>query len=243
MSQHLATISQLYVYPVKSMSGVPLQEAHVGLDGIIGDRQYAFVRADQAAKNSFPWMTARELTRMLLYHPEFSELPTPANPEPAVRVRTPSGATHPANDPALRDELARELKQELFLLKSARGIFDCQHVSLFSLASARALAERAGSIDPRQFRANIYMEPVSAQPFDEESWTGLLRIGAQVMTGVTQRDPRCMMINLDPETAQQNPNVLRTVVQAHDGQAGLYANVVRPGVIKVGDKIELVETS
>ena len=50
MSDAVATIAQVYLYPVKSMAGIPVQEAHVGLDGILGDRQYSFVRAERIAK-------------------------------------------------------------------------------------------------------------------------------------------------------------------------------------------------
>ena len=57
---------------------------------------------------------------------------------------------------------------------------------------------------------------------------------------MTQRDSRCMMINLNPDTGEQNPQVLKTVAQKHQAQAGLYVNVIRPGVIRVGDPIRLV---
>jgi uncharacterized protein len=242
MQETIATIGKLYIYPVKSMAGISVEEAHVGLDGILGDRQYSFVRSEQASRNSFPWMTAREFTRMLLYRPQFDHLPSPQEPEPLVQVRTPGGAVREAGDATLREELAGELGQAVFLLKSARGIFDCQHISLFSLASVNALAAEADcAIDPRQFRANVYMEPAFGQAFEEETWTDcVLGIGAEVLTGVTQRDARCMMINLNPESGEQNPGVLKAVVQKHQGQAGLYVNVIRPGVIRVGDPIRLV---
>ncbi|MGH9508971.1 MAG: MOSC domain-containing protein [Terriglobales bacterium] len=242
MSRVIATIAQLSLYPIKSMAGVSVPEAHVGLDGILGDRQYAFVRAEQAARNSFPWMTARESSRMLFYRPSFAQLPTSEKPEPAVRVRTPAGAECEPDDAGLREALASDLGQPLFLLKSARGMFDCQHLSIFSLASMRALSEQAGCpIDQRQFRANLYIEPASSQPFEEESWAhSLLEIGDQVLTGVTQRDPRCMMVNLNPETGTQDPRVLRAIAQKHQGQAGIYANVIRPGVIRVGDTIRII---
>jgi len=242
MPQPIATVGKLYIYPVKSMAGISVEEAHVGLDGILGDRQYSFVRAEQASKNSFPWMTAREYTRMLLYRPQLRRLPTPQDSEPPVQVRTPGGAVREVGDATLRDELEGQLGQAVFLLKSARGIFDCQHLSLFSVASVTALAAEADcAIDPRQFRANVYMEPASGQAFEEETWTDrVLGIGDEVLTGVTQRDARCMMINLNPESGEQNPGVLRAVAQKHQGQAGLYVNVIRPGVIRVGDPIRLV---
>lgn len=241
MSNSIATVVELFLYPVKSMAGVAVEHAHVGLDGLLGDRNYSFVRADQAAGNSFPWMTARQSARMLLYKPEFAALPTPDQAEPPVRVRTPEGQLYEAGDSALGEELVAKMGHPLFLLKSARGVFDCQHLSLFSLATLSALAAEAGcSIDRRQFRANIYMEPASGKPFEEETWTRcLLQIG-DVVIGVTKRDGRCMIVNLDPDTATQNPKVLKTVVQGHQGQVGIYANVVRPGMIREGDPIQIV---
>lgn len=243
MPQVIATIARLYIYPVKSMAGILVDEAYAGLDGILGDRQYSFIRADQSATNSFPWMTARQSTRMLLYHPQFEKLPSPGEAEPRVQIRTPEGDVHDPDNPALREALEQQLGKPLYLLKSARGLFDCQHISLFSLASVSALAaEVGGAIDPRQFRANIYLQPASGQPFEEERWGGaLLRIGNEVLTGVTQRDSRCMMINLNPDTAEQNAQVLKTVVQKHEGQAGIYVNVIRPGRIRVGDPVSRIE--
>ncbi len=239
MSTTIATVSRLFIYPVKSMAGVPVNEAHVGVNGLLGDRRYAFVRADQAASNSFPWMTARQAARMLLYQPRFAQPPTPDQAEPAVHVRTPEGAERAVIDAALREELAAKFQQSLFLLNNANGIFDCQHISIFSLATGRALAEESGSpIDPRQFRANVYVEPASGQAFEEEQWAGrVLRIGNEAMVAVTLRDPRCMMINLNPDTVTQDARVLRTVAQKHDGQTGMYANVVRAGVVRVGDTV------
>jgi len=244
MANTLATITELFLYPVKSMAGVAVQEAHVGLDGLLGDRNYSFVRADQAAHNSFPWMTARQSARMLLYKPEFAQAPTADHAEPPVKIRTPEGELHDAGDTAFCEQLAAKMGHPLFLLRSGRGIFDCQHVSLFSLATVKALAAEVGcDIDRRQFRANLYIEPASGNAFEEETWTtSLLQIGSETILGVTQRDTRCMMVNLDPESGQQNPKVLKTVAQGHQGQVGIYANVVRPGMIRVGDPIRKVAT-
>src|SRR5262245_11734099 len=127
MELPIATVAELFVYPVKSMAGVRVQEAYAGLDGILGDRLYSFVRADQAARNSFPWMTARQSTRMLLYKPRFTGSPSPDQPEPPVEVQTPEGAVSDVSDPALCEELTNKMGHSVFLLKSARGIFDCQH--------------------------------------------------------------------------------------------------------------------
>ena len=106
----------------------------------------------------------------------------------------------------------------------------------------RALATEADcTIDHRQFRANVYFEPRFGRPFDEEGWTDcLLQIGDRVLSGVAQRDLHCMMVNLDPETGIQNPQVLKAIARGHGGEAGLYLNVIQPGVIRNGDAIRRV---
>ena len=54
------------------------------------------------------------------------------------------------------------------------------------------------------------------------------------------RDERCMMVNLDPETAAQDARVMKAVVRLNDNTAGVYATVVRTGTIRVGDPVTLV---
>lgn len=56
---------------------------------------------------------------------------------------------------------------------------------------------------------------------------------------VTMRDLRCMMINLDPETAAQDARVMKTVVRLKANYAGVYATVARTGTIRVGDRVSL----
>ena len=49
-----------------------------------------------------------------------------------------------------------------------------------------------------------------------------------------------MMLNLDPETAEQDARVMKTVVRLNQNNAGVYATVVRSGMIQVGDRVNLV---
>ena len=92
---HVTTINR---YPVKSMGGERLPETALTLQGVSGDRLYAFVQRD--SKSDFPWLTARETPGMLSY----SALLRPGTP-PSVDVRTPSGATLAADSAALLAEL------------------------------------------------------------------------------------------------------------------------------------------
>jgi uncharacterized protein YcbX len=232
----LGNVTQLYVYPVKSMRGVPVEAAHVGLNGIYGDRRYAFVRQDLAGLDGFPWMTGRQRPRMITYRPRFERPPTAGDPIPALTVTTPEGEEFAVNDPRLQQRLEAEYQGALLLLKSNRGNYDSQHLSLFSLATLQSLALETGTaIDMRQFRSNIYMDVAGGEPFSEDGWLGrIVQIGTAVLS-ITKKDTRCMMINLDPDSAVQDPQVLRAVARNHNEQAGIYANVMVPGIMRAGD--------
>src|SRR5438067_2248230 len=87
----LATIKHLYCYPVKAMRGVEVEQVYLGLNGIEGDRRYAFVRQDRAGVDGFPWLTGRTQARMLLYAPHFAGPLTPDDADPPLTVTTPEG--------------------------------------------------------------------------------------------------------------------------------------------------------
>ena len=119
---------------------------------------------------------------------------------------------------------------------------DCRPVSLFSVQTARQLGEELGAeLDKRRFRANVYMDLRSADGFVEDRFVGrTLRLGPKVMVSIVERDPRCKMITLDPDTAEPNPAILRKVTRAHDGMAGIYGAVLVEGTVHRGDDIELI---
>ena len=67
-----------------------------------------------------------------------------------------------------------------------------------------------------------------------------MRIGSKAVVSVLERDPRCKMVTLDPDTAESSPEVLRKVAKAHDGMAGVYGAVLVEGSVRPGDTIELL---
>ena len=113
----------------------------------------------------------------------------------------------------------------------------------FSGADGKKLGEETGgNVDKRRFRANVYVDLTSADGFAEDKFVGgSLRIGSKVTVAVLQRDSRCMMITLDPDTAEKTPALLKTVAQAHEGKAGVYAAVLTEGMIRKGDPVELLK--
>src|SRR5438094_159609 len=81
----------------------------------------------------------------------------------------------------------------------------------------------------------------NSEDFGENSFVGKsLRIGPKVVVTVLERDPRCVMITLDPDTGEKTPAILKKVAQAHDGMAGVYGAVMVEGMLHKGDSVEVM---
>lgn len=260
----IGTIETLWRYPVKSMRGEELPEVFMGFSGVYSDRCYAF--KNSSARKGFPYLSATAQEQMLRYRPQFrhAERSTrppnlaeamsispgvnPANAEPddvLLDVVTPSGAVLAVDDPALQEMLVEGLRGEnqLTLVRSDRALTDCRPVSLISLQTIRQLEAELGiPLDKRRFRANMYLDLKSDSGFAEDQLVGRkLRIGSNATVMIIERDPRCKMISLDPETAEHNPEVLRKVASAHETYAGVYCAVLVEGMLTQGDPIELLD--
>jgi uncharacterized protein YcbX len=135
-----------------------------------------------------------------------------------------------------------EDKHQLTLVRSERTLTDCRPVSLLALQTVRKLAEETGiAVDKRRFRANIYLDLASADGFAEDKFVGRsLRIGPKVILSILERDPRCIMITLDPDTGAIAPALLKKVAQAHGSMTGVYGAVLAEGMIRKGDSVELL---
>ena len=258
----IGKVDSLWRYPVKSMRGEELEEAFAGFSGIYGDRLFAF--RSSASPKGFPYFTAREQTKLLQYRPRFrypdkaarpinlteaesmGANPVSADPsELMIDVEMPNGQTLAIDDPALIESLRANVdqKHQLTLMRSERAMTDCRPFSMFSLQSARQLAEEMGApMDKRRFRANVYLDVASGQSFAENEFVGRsLRIGPKAVVTILERDPRCMMITLDPDTGEKTPAILKKVAQAHEGMAGVYGAVMVEGILHKGDSVELLD--
>jgi uncharacterized protein YcbX len=239
-----------------------LEEAFARYPGVYGDRVFAF--KSSASPAGFPYFTAREQRRLLQYRPRFRYPDQAAQPvnlteadtmgagplsadisELMVDIETPEGKTLSIDDPVLIEVLRSGIDQKhhLTLMRSQRAMTDCRPVSIFSLQSARQLSEETETpIDKRRFRANVYLDLASDNGFGENELIGRsIKIGPKVVVRVLERDPRCAMITLDPDTSERTPAVLKKVAQAHDGMAGVYGAVLVEGMMHKGDPVELLE--
>jgi len=238
---HVGQVREIVRYPIKSMAGTATQSTFLGWHGLEGDRRFAFRRMED--DGGFPWLSASRLPQLLLYQPIGIDEST-GEPLP-THVRTPDGSDVELRSAQLRTEIGERLGSGVELMKLKHGIFDEATISVISLATIAGIGREVGlDLDRRRFRANIVLETEDSHPFLEDDWVGhALTFGdadAGPAVSVTMCDLRCVMINLDPETAEQDTRIMKTAVRLNKNNAGVYATVLRTGTIRVGDSVTLV---
>jgi uncharacterized protein YcbX len=240
--ERIGTVIGLRRYPVKSMAGEDLAEARVTFAGIMGDRVYAFI--DRQNKSDFPWWTGRQAHEMILFEPRFtSGLPSseefPAPEQFVVEVRGFDAQTFRIGDEGFTRHLEGKFGRSLQLRFSERSMVDSRPVSILGLSTIQALSDESGlELDRRRFRENLYVEWNDSRPFFEDGLLGKqLQIGETVMLEVVKRNQRCVMITLDPDTAEARPEILELVSRRHQCLVGVYAAVLREGIVRTRDPI------
>jgi uncharacterized protein YcbX len=120
-------------------------------------------------------------------------------------------------------------------------------VTIVSLASVEELGRRAEreTPDPRRFRMTFELD--GCEPHEEDTWTGG-RIGigeAELVVGGPV--PRCVITTLDPDTGRRDFPTLKVIagyrklLPDEGAPFGVYARVSRPGTVRVGDAIDVVD--
>jgi uncharacterized protein YcbX len=238
MSNKIGEVEALFRYPVKSMSGEPLDVADLGWHGIDGDRRLAFRRTDD--RGGFPWLTASKLPEMILFAPQ--RRGPAVNGDLPTHVRTPDGEELDVFGQELAAEIGRRHGSPVEMTHLNRGIFDEASISVMATATVDEIGRLAAQPpDVRRFRPNILIASLRSVPFEEDEWVGgVLSFGAAgeaATISITNRDERCSMVNLDPDSARPAAEVLKSIVRARDNKAGVYGAVTRCGRLAVGQPI------
>lgn len=121
--------------------------------------------------------------------------------------------------------------------------FDCAHLLLLTSATLDALSRRLpdSRIDVRRFRPNVVLDAgASAADYPEQRWIGCkIRIGGCIAK-ITSTCPRCLMTTRAFDDLPEDRTILRTIAREMGRNAGVYAMVVEPGPISVGDTAALL---
>ncbi|MFY9619709.1 MAG: MOSC domain-containing protein [Pyrinomonadaceae bacterium] len=237
---NIGRITAIYRYPVKSMAGQLLDVATLGWHGIEGDRRFAFRRLTD--KSNFPWLTASKLPELILFKPftldggSVELLPT--------RVRTPDGKEYELFSHELREDISKRFGSDVELMNLKAGVFDEASISVITRSTVQCIERESGrDVDLRRFRPNVVIESDDIEPFAEDRW-----VGQTLMFGegdncpavkIYMKDERCRMVNLDPDTAEKDVQVMRTVARLNKNYAGGYGTVVRAGELRVGQVVTL----
>jgi uncharacterized protein YcbX len=163
-----------------------------------------------------------------------------------THVRTPDGKEYELRSNELRDEISRLYGSDVELMNLRHGIFDEASISVINLSTVHGVGRESGrNVDLRRFRPNVVIETNSAGPFEEDKWVGGTLLFGEENSGaavsVTLRDERCVMVNLDPDTAERDSEVMKTIVRLNGNYAGVYCTVVRAGELRVGQLVTLLK--
>jgi uncharacterized protein YcbX len=242
MKKPIGIIREINLYPVKSMMAVPVAEADVYWYGLNGDRKYGFIRVGNPG--GFPWLTGRNIPDLVRYQPRFLNPSAPM--ESPLLITHPTGAEWAMQDKALQARLAHDFGGEVDLLQLKRGTWDAHPVSFMTTQSVATLSEKAGKpIDPRRFRINFVIETDELGEEPELNWLEKsMHIGDRSdapLLYIGRRIQRCVMVNIDPDTAERDSAILKAVSRYRDSCAGIYANIQSVGKVRVGDTLYLKE--
>lgn len=210
-------VKQLWRYPVKSMGGEELDRCDITPDGIPGDR-VVHVENGQGKV-----VTSRSRPRLLLCRVRLG-----ADGEPLVDER-------PWVDPSVANDVRAAAGETARLVRwTGPERFD---VLPLLVATDGALASLG--YDARRFRPNLIIGDVAG--LSERSWEGRrLSVGEAVIEAVDLRE-RCIMTTFDPDTAEQDVEVLKRIHRELDGTFALNCRVEKPGHVRVGDAVRLLD--
>lgn len=210
-------VAELWRYPVKSLRGEMILAAEVLATGIRGDREIVVLSSARQRV-----ITSRTHHRLLGLQGGIA---------PDNGIATINGL--PWNDPAARTLVEQAVGEQVELIH----IGGTERFDVLPLLVATDGAIQAIALDRRRFRPNILIGGVEG--LAERQWEGKhIRLG-EVEIYAAQLRARCVMTTYDPDTLEQDRNVLFRIVNDFDGTMALDCSVTKPGLIRVGDLVTL----
>ncbi len=236
---------------MKGLAQQSVTALEIGAAGVVRDRRFGIVDArgelmytgqlQKLAGSSAWWDEAAE--ELTIQFGDGDRVTAAAHGSETMDVITPG--PEPVACELLDDRLAAEISARLGkpvkVVRLPVSAANDGPVTLISTASLDRLQREMGldSLDPRRFKMTIQLD--GPAEYEEDTWEGReitiggagLRVGGQV--------PRCMMTTLDPDTLKRDADTLRVLLRYRERMAtgappfGVYAEVVSPGLVRVGD--------
>lgn len=244
-----ARVARINTTPVKSLRLDHPEEIELVSDGAREDRRFLLVDAEWRLYNgkrdatlcrtSASWDARSRQLELTLPDGTTVQGEVPAGRATVVEVygRPLRGRVV---DGVWADALSDLVSRSLTLVERDDGGWatDDQPASLVSRASLETIDG-----DGRRFRMLLELDGLAAH--DEDTWRNRrVRVGGATLL-VGGPTPRCAVPSASPDTGVRDRDVLRELLEKRgpvEGEPcmGVYAEVLQPGVVRVGDDFELV---
>lgn len=249
----MLTLSQIYRYPVKGLTPEPLTTVGLAIgEGLPNDRRFALAHGSTRFDPAAPeWMPKTNFI-MLMRNERLARLRTRYDDATGVLTIQRDGKTVAAAN--ITDLTGRTVIEQFFaaymgdeargapkLVEAPGHMFSDiarKVVSIIGLASIRDLEQRVirAPVDPRRFRANFYFG--GGRPWQELDWVDREFTLGSVRLRTMKTITRCAATNVNPESGQRDLNIPLALQQSyrHDSM-GIYAEVLTPGTVAIGDEL------
>lgn len=260
-------VASIWRYPVKSMMGEELNACEITEKGLLGDRAYGVIDCETGklanAKNPQKWPNMFQYRAHFIEPPQNgASIPSVRITFPNgqtiistddeknkllsksfnrnVHLSTPS-----SKDVQFEGYIPEEIEEldnkgTIFTRTSPQDTFfdiDMVHIITTSTIDYLRKLSPESRVEPRRFRPNIIIEVPDTDAFIENHWVGKTLTIGHVQLKVTQKTKRCVMTTLAQGDLPKDPNILRTIVRNNAGSFGVYASVVKPGTVTIGDRV------
>ena len=262
LNNHMSVlISSIYFSPVKSLSFIKIKSCEIkkGL-GILNDRRFAFSRiihsekvhlieknpSERKLENFLSLKNSPVLNKYNFTYKD-NKLTLTLGGKELISITTDNLDQRSM----LIDKL---IKLESSLMKPISLIqnnefpfYDTSHsnktfnsISLINLKSIQDFEKKINSkIEFQRFRGNFYIDGIKA--WEERKWIGKKIKINNILFKVEKNIPRCVAINLRPETNNSELNLLQSLKKNYNHfDMGIYLRALNDGKIEVGSRVEQV---
>ena len=257
----MRSLTRISVAPVKGLRLLHPTSVELGPSGIPADRRFLLVGPDRALVGAgerpelmqvvADYDPAAERLRLIFPHGAYVEGPADAVEDGGEVDVWKRRATGSFVSGPFADALSAFAGVPIRILRVADGEGqDAQPLTIVSSASVSHLGGLGGNerLDGRRFRMNLEID--GATPFEEDTWSGeLVRVGSATIR-VLDQVPRCVVTTLDPDTGRKDFKTLNLIARHRERIGpraglpfGMYAEVVDPGRVRVGDPVEPVSSA